>query len=243
MEFAPAALVAALVLATAHVAGGRIRALDVVPRSALLSAGSGVSVAYVFVHLLPELAHVQDEVSEVVSGGVLSYLERHAWLMALVGLLVFYGLELLARRDGSGPTDDGPHPDLVGWVHVASYSLYNGIVGYLLVERARTSTTTLALFAVAMALHMLVNDHGLRADHGRLYRRWGRWVVAAAVVTGWALAATTDVTSAGLGLLLAFLAGGVVMNVFKEELPEDRRSRWGPLAGAAMAYTALLLLL
>ena len=243
MELAPLALVAALVLATAHVAGGRIRGLDVVPRSALLSAGSGVSVAYVFVHLLPELAHVQDEVGELVAGGVLAYVERHAWMMALVGLLVFYGLELLARRSATRPTDDGPHADLVGWVHVASYSLYNGIVGYLLVERAHESTTTLVLFGIAMALHMLVNDHGLRADHGRLYRRWGRWIVAAAVVGGWALATVTDITSAGLGLLLAFLAGGVVMNVFAEELPEGRRSRWVPMAGAAAAYTALLLLL
>ena len=242
MEFAPTALAAALVLAMAHVAGGRIRGLDVIPRSALLSAGSGVSVAYVFVHLLPELAHVQDEVDEL-GGGVLPYVERHAWLMALVGLLVFYGLELLARRSVAGPTDAGPHPDLVGWVHIASYSLYNGIVGYLLVERAHESTSALVLFAIAMALHMLVNDHGLRADHGRLYRRFGRWIVAAAVVGGWALAAATDVTSAVLGLLLAFLAGGVVMNVFAEELPEGRQSRWGPLAGAAAAYTALLLLL
>ena len=237
------ALAAALVLATAHVAGGRIRGLDVVPRNALLSAGSGVSVAYVFVHLLPELAAVQEHIAELVGGGVLPYLERHAWLMALVGLLVFYGLDLMARRSSRRGGDDRPDADLVGWLHVASYGLYNGIVGYLLLERAHEATTTLALFAIAMGLHMLVNDHGLRADHGALYHRAGRWIVGAAVIGGWALAVATEITEAGLGLLLAFLAGGVVMNVLKEELPEGRQSRWVPMALGAAGYTGLLLLL
>ncbi len=63
------------------------------------------------------------------------------------------------------------------------------------------------------------------------------------MVVGWALGALTGVTTAVLGMLLAFLAGGVVMNVLKEELPEDRESRWGPFVVATVAYAALLLLL
>ena len=237
------ALVAAAVLAAVHLLGDRLGGLDVVPRSAVLSAGSGVSVAYVFVHLLPEVARVEDELGELVTTGPLRYLEHHAWLLALAGLVVFYGLELLARRVRGGPPTTGPTPDLVGWVHVASYSLYNALVGVLLVERAHEATAALVLFAIAMGLHMLVNDHGLRADHGRLYRDRGRWLVASAVVAGWALGALTGVTTAVLGMLLAFLAGGVVMNVLKEELPEDRESRWGPFVAATVAYAALLLLL
>lgn len=202
-----------------------------------------MSVAYVFVHLLPEVAHVEQELGELASGSPLRYLEHHAWLLALAGLAVFYGLELLARRARRPSSGAGPRPDLVGWVHVASCSLYNGIVGVLLVERAHESTTTLALFAVAMGLHMLVNDHGLRADHGRLYRDRGRWIVSLAVVAGWGLATLTGASTPVVGMLLAFLAGGVVMNVLKEELPEDRQSRWGPFVVAAAAYAALLLLL
>jgi hypothetical protein len=39
-----------------HAIGGRLRFLDVIPRSTWLSLAGGISVAYVFVHLLPELA-------------------------------------------------------------------------------------------------------------------------------------------------------------------------------------------
>ena len=63
-----AALVAAIALACVHVLGGKLRCLAGVPRSRLLSAFGGVSVAYVFVHVLPELAEGQDAIEEVVGG-------------------------------------------------------------------------------------------------------------------------------------------------------------------------------
>ena len=154
--------------------------------------------------------------------------------MALGGLLVFYGLELVARRQ--------PHASTrTGWLHLGSFSVYNAIVGYLLHDRAQASFTTLGLFAFAMAVHFLVNDHGLREHLGERYQQRGRWLVAGSVVVGWLVGAAAEVSEAALGLLIAFLAGGVVMNVLKEELPEDRESRWVPLALGAAGYAALLL--
>ena len=40
-----------------------------------------------------------------------------------------------------------------------------------------------------------------------------------------------------------FLAGGVILNVLKEELPEEKKSRFLPFAFGAGVYTVLLLLL
>ncbi len=54
------ALVAAL--AAVHLFSGRMRFLSASPRSRWLSAAGGVSVAYVFVHLLPDLAEEQETV-------------------------------------------------------------------------------------------------------------------------------------------------------------------------------------
>ncbi len=55
------------------------------------------------------------------------------------------------------------------------------------------------LFFVAMALHFVVNDHGLREHHKEAYLRTGRWVLAAAVVLGWVVALLTDLLEVGLG--------------------------------------------
>jgi hypothetical protein len=238
----------AFALATVHVAGGAVKGIHGVPRSWVLSAGSGVSTAYVFVHLLPELAEIEDHLPETLGGSAFGYVEAHAWIVALIGLAVFYGLELAARRSrNEGQTvADGPDSVLrqeatVFWLHVVSYALYNGIVGHLLVDLAEQGPTSLALFSVAMGVHFLVNDHGLREHHGDSYERLGRWVVAAGILAGWLVGAVTTVSEAALGLLLAFLAGGVTMNVMKEELPEDRNSRWTPFMLGAAAYAPLLL--
>lgn len=58
---------------------------------------------------------------------------------------------------------------------------------------------------------------------------------------GWAVSAVAKVGENALGMLLAFLAGSVVLNVLKEELPEDRQSRFGPFLLGAVVYAALLL--
>lgn len=49
------ALFAALGLALVHLYGGKLRFLEGTPRSIWLSIAGGVSVAYVFVHLLREV--------------------------------------------------------------------------------------------------------------------------------------------------------------------------------------------
>ena len=50
------ALVATLVLAGLHLAAPRIRKLPFVPERATGSFAGGLAVAYVFLHLLPEIA-------------------------------------------------------------------------------------------------------------------------------------------------------------------------------------------
>src|SRR5829696_9732612 len=86
------ALVLAAGLAGVHLFSGRLQFLGVSPRSRWLSAAGGVSVAYVFVHLLPDLADEQETIREATDEN-LSFLEYHVYLVALVGLVAFYGLE------------------------------------------------------------------------------------------------------------------------------------------------------
>jgi hypothetical protein len=216
---------AAAAFALVHLLGARLDFLRSLPRSIWLSAAGGVSVAYVFVHILPDLAGHQREVEEA---GLLEQIESHVWLVALFGLAAFYGLDRLARRRKRDAA--------VFWIHLGSFALYNLLIGYLLVDRE----SGLLAYAFAMGLHFLVNDQGLREHHGGAYRR-GRWLLAAAPLAGWALAVATDLAPLLLSALFAFLAGGIILNVLKEELPEDRESRFWAFAAGIAAYTALLL--
>ena len=52
----------------------------------------------------------------------------------------------------------------------------------------------------------------------------------------------TTLHPVAIGALFAILGGGVVLNVLKEELPENRESRFWAFALGATLYSALLLL-
>jgi hypothetical protein len=61
------------------------------------------------------------------------------------------------------------------------------------------------------------------------------------VLAGWAVGLRVEITATLVAAILALLAGSVVLNVVKEELPEDRESRfWAFVLGAGI-YAAMLL--
>lgn len=232
--------VLAVGLAAVHVGAGRLHFVSRVPRSRWLSFAGGTSIAYVFVHLLPELA-AGGRAIEANEGLLAVFFERHVYLVTLVGFTAFYGLERfvgVAREDDSGTSD--VREMRVFWTHVGAFALYNALIGYSLHHRETVVTT--ALFAVAMAFHFVVNDIGLHDDHARSYDEIGRWVLAAAVIVGAVVGGVTPIGEALFAVALAFIGGGVILNVVKEELPDERESRFGAFLAGTAGYTAILLL-
>jgi zinc transporter ZupT len=259
---------AAALLALVHLLGWKLRFLDRIPRSRWLSGAGGVSVAYVFVHVLPELeaGGAAIEASDIP---VLTFFERHVYLVAMAGFVAFYGLERLARGQGdrdessrgtesdrgretadeNGGTDGSREPENeertsgnrgVFWIHVGSFAIYNALIGRLLGHEQGLDLLT---YTVAIGLHFLVNDVGLREIHGELYRRVGRWLLAGAILLGAAVGVVTEIREALFATVFAFVAGGIVLNVIKEELPEERASRFLPFAVGAVGYAIVLLLI
>lgn len=237
-------LAVAVGLALVHLLASRLRFTKAVPRSRWLSFAGGISVAYVFVHILPELAEYQESL-DTSGNGLIAALDNHIYLVALIGLVVFYGLERVVRGSGGSPKEqsesDGRQGGSIFWMHVISFSIYNLLIGYLLLHRAESGTFSLVLFGVAMGFHFLVNDYGLEQEHRAIYSHTARWILAVAVLLGWLAGTTFDVGGGAIGVLFALLGGSIILNVLKEELPEDRASRFMPFALGATAYTAVLL--
>ncbi|MGK9063818.1 hypothetical protein [Stutzerimonas chloritidismutans] len=232
--------IAASLLAAVHLTAGGLRMLNRVPRSRWLSAAGGVAVAYVFVHLLPDLARGQ-RVMDGIDIALLSYLEHHAYLLALLGLVVFYGLERMIKQHRQGkPDHHDTHPAMF-WLHIGAFGLYNGLIGYLLVHGESENMTDLALYCFAMGLHFLVNDFALQDAHKDLFSHRGRWLLAVMPLAGWVVGSLTEVSALAVSALAAFLGGSIILNVLKEELPEERNSRLGAFLLGSMGYAALLL--
>lgn len=248
------ALGAALLLALVHVFAPAMRFLEGTPRSKWLSIFGGISVAYVFVQLLPELAEAETQIRKAVGDVGLGVAERHVYLVALAGLATFYGLDRLAKSSreaeaakqpehGGRIAHDTSTSPRVFWIHINSFAVYNALIGYLLLHREKTTLISLGFYAVAMALHFVVTDYGLNEDHKQRYRHVGRWLLVTAVLGGFVTGYLTSIAEAAIAVLIAFLAGGVILNVLKEELPEERKSNFWAFAAGLVLYSALLLII
>ena len=288
-----ASLVAVITLVLVHVFADRLKFLDGTPRSRWLSAAGGISLAYVFLHLMPELAEGQAILVEEGLG--IGLLEFEIYGLALVGLLAFYGIERLVQVEQDEDRKEvGAHPEDIGnsplegavregvhraerhptfWLHLTTFGIYNLIIGYLLFHRSSGEhggehdnghgadlagasidhdgeaagalvgtgeATALLTFTVAMALHFLVTDYGLREDFRGGWMRTGRWLLSGAVVLGWLFGVFVQLPEIAVLGAIALLGGGVILNVLKEELPEERQSRFSALVLGSAGYAALL---
>jgi hypothetical protein len=237
--FNPATLAAALVVASAFASGKYIHPSHLLGRRKWLSIAGGVAIAYVFVDILPELAEKHEAFLESYGEADVLFAEQRIYLAALAAFVFFYGVEHLLAADRSrralltGSIGHG--------LHVLAFALYAALIGYLLVERLEEGYAALILYAAAMSLHFLTVDHALRREHEERYDRGGRWVLTASVLLGWFVGTTIEISPATLARLFALVAGGVVINSIKEELPSEKEGNfWAFLAGAA-GYALLLM--
>jgi zinc transporter ZupT len=235
-------LLALLTFISVHLFVGRID-LATIPRSRWLSLAGGISVTYIFLHVLPEFAEYQVVFRDE---GALGWLEHHVYSFALLGLVAFYALERAAKRSSQSdrePHNDRPEePDSIFWVHILSFSVYNFIIGYLLPRGESQGGLELLYYTVAMTFHFVVNDYSLHDHYQKLYRHRGRYIVTAALAVGWGVGLLAELPEIYLAAIFSFVAGGVIMNVLKEELPEERRSSLSAFVGGVAIYAVLLAL-
>lgn len=228
-----------------HLYSRHLPFLDRTPRSWLLSAAGGISVAYVFIHLLPELNRHNKVLDKSIHSEALVFFENHTYIVAMLGLAIFYGLDRMVKASKKKQEETQNNRPSIGvfWIHLSVFFLYNSLIGYLLLHGGKKDMTELLFYFFGLAFHFLTSDHSLRNAHKEVYDRLGRWALAAAILIGWGVGMSVDVDERVIAVLFAVLAGGVILNVMKEELPEEKESNFWAFASGMASYTVLLLLL
>jgi hypothetical protein len=123
--------------------------------------------------------------------------------------------------------------------------VYNAITGYTLTHPEMlggeefVGVSEYAFFFVAMGLHFYINDTEFRFEHGEVYHRIGRFVLAGSVLLG-ALGGLQFSLDASVSVLFAFVAGGVLLNVFRRETPGHDVSDVRMLLFGGVGYAVLL---
>lgn len=210
-----------------------------------LSFSGGISVSYVFIHIFPELSNAQSYISKI-DNPIVDFFDYHIYLISLIGFILFYGLDSAARISKANNVKKNNKDYAEGnvfLVHLISFAIYNFQIGYFLLHRETPGLQSLIFFFIAMATHIMVNDNSLRNHFKHNYLSNGRWILSAAVLSGWICGIFFDVSKLVLDIMFAFIAGGMILNIIKEELPDERQSKFFGFATGCAVYSLLLLVI
>ncbi|NET59434.1 MAG: hypothetical protein F6K47_25815 [Symploca sp. SIO2E6] len=236
-------IVLAVGLALIHAFVSKLNVSALIPEHKWLSFAGGVSIGYVFLEVFPELGHAQEEL-EHSAIPMVAYLENHVYLLALLGMVIFYGLDIWAltsRRLNPTIDNTASQGSAFFWIHITAFAVLNGIIGYLLQNLGEHSLLQCILFFVAVALHLFIIDQGLREHHKTPYDQQGRWILTGAIIVGAIVGQAFHLQEAAISIIWSFLAGSLILNILKRELPDEQKSCFWSFVGGASLYTGLLL--
>ncbi len=234
------ALVITLILMASHYLSPLISRVPGLGQARVGSFAGGVAVSYVFLHMLPELVEGNQAIGRVLETVVplTPLIDLGIFFLALVGFSLYYGLELVAGRAKArgGQAAAGAY-----YLHLCMYCLYNFLITYTMPLRVQTGFSFAAIFTIAMALHFVLTDRGFNRHFHDHFSLAGRLLLLASLLAGWVVTALTDPISVLLvSLMIAFLSGSILYNVFREELPSERGSSY-PLFLLGLVLTSGLL--
>ena len=206
-----------------------------------ISFAGGVSVAYVFLDMLPNLVEYNKPIGQFLLNNfwLTPFTELSIYIVALIGFLIYYGFDLFAERYQEATHDNR----IVYRLHLIMFCVYNGLITYTMSLRALTGITYTVLFSFAMALHFVLTDRKFCRLYPVRFNHLGRAFLSLALLIGWLLSAIFDpVRVLFVAFMMAFLAGSILLNVFREELPNNSlaRFRWFVLGAFFIASILLL---
>lgn len=192
-----------------------------------ISFAGGVSVAYVFLDMLPNLVEYNKPIGQYLLSNqwLTPFTELLIYIVALIGFLIYYGFDLFAQRYQVIKNDNR----FVYRLHLAMFCFYNLLITHTMSLRALTGITYTVLFTFAMALHFVLTDRKFCRMYPIRFNHIGRVFLNAALFLGWLLSVIVDPVSVSVvALMMAFLAGSILLNVFREELPNSSLAsfRW-----------------
>lgn len=217
-------LMVALVIGAAHVISPRVFELLRKRPERQEGFGRGLSVAYVFLHLIPSL----DAADEVVGPRI--------YFVALLGFVVFYALDVFFQPP--------KHTHRTKYhAYLATFFVYDGLMVFTLgLELPPTPVLTL-VFAAALSIDVLNTDIELQNDYGTRFVKSGRWILLAGVAGGYALNLVRRPHPLVVDILTAALVGFMMFHTFKGQFPVSKNKAFPAfLAGLATFWLLHVLL-
>jgi hypothetical protein len=192
-----------------------------------VQVSGGMAIGYVFMYMLPKLS---DDTSLIISNepAEWEFLHYRLYLFAMIGLLTYLLVDIWSASE---------NPRAVYWKRIqgACFCLYNLLIGYMLFNIPRTGILPFLLVALVISAHLMGMDHLFYKWHANFYKLTLKWLMAISLIAGWLVGLTIKLPETFKASSSAFIAGGIIINVITEKLPERERDHLRPfLAGVGL---------
>lgn len=216
-------LLVALILAGAHFVSPRVFALRRDPERQE-AFGEGLSVAYVFLHLLPSI----DASGELLGSRI--------YFVALLGFVFFYGLDTFFQPPNH------THPTKYH-AYLAAFFLYDGLIMFTLGLNLPPTAILTLVFAASLAVDVLNTDIELHSEFGARFAKTGRWVLVGGVALGYVLSLVRRPNPAVVDIVTAALAGFMMFHTFKWLFPASSAKKFPAFVVGLLLFLLLHVLL
>lgn len=201
--------------------------LHMVDEAILNSFAAGVGVVYIFIHMLPQLAHGQPILEHSFNRSFLLGSEFAIYIIALAGFIFFYLFDQILVYTDQLPTKsyDKKIERSIYWANVFFVFSYNMLIGYIVGSYNLNSMTYQVVFLVAYLVHFVALKWGIYHVSPDLYNNKARYPIVLGLFIGYFLALLFSISENIFIIIEAFITGAMILMVFKHELPNERDSK------------------
>lgn len=195
-------------------------------RQRLASFGAGISVAYLFLRLLPKL---------YAGAGDL----ESAFLPVLAGFTVFHLAEVYVYQHASRQE----RLEDIKETHSAAFFLYHFVMGALLVSISTASPSDGLLFFVPLVLQTALSDVSLGRVHSDITDRVPmKIILSSSTLTGGLAEYNALIGPEAYHALVGFVVGSMIYIVIRDSMPREKAEKTKYFLSGVALYAAILLL-
>jgi len=232
-----------LVLASVHILCGKKNWWHFFEAHGWVSFSAGASVAYVFIHVFPDISILQQQFSGIPSHHYNGrFFNQPLYLTALAGICLPYLIDTLELSyiEQDKRFHERVHQGIFG-VRKLLYTFYNMMLAYMIVNRHGEGILHMKIIVTVLAMHFIVINANFKEIYNDLFKRYIRWFAILGLIIGGILGKTVAVPNFILAYLFSLLGGIITYTALKEELPKtSHRAPFHFLAGI-VCFSLLIL--
>jgi zinc transporter ZupT len=199
-----------LLLGIIHFYSEKLTPPEGTKRYRVISFAAGISIAYLFLNLLP---HTYEAAA---------HLKNFVFVFLLLGFVLFHLAEKLIYKH----TDQEKLARELKEVHSVSFFLYHFTIGIVLYDKVLTSRLEGILFFIPIGLHAALSTASLSQIHGEIRESLvTKILLSLSTILGMTFALFVPIPNILDNILVSMIAGILLYIIVKEFLPEKDKGQ------------------